>query len=199
MASDDRWYIHDDSALWLREQPDVPRVLVHSYQYDLIDDSPLPADEALRMPLAEEQPPHLEEILAAAEPLALRIGGRQFRTALRRLVALIDWSWPMLDLPRQPTCVAASLIATLGAINGISDVTDGRPSRLLESLGVDQGRARHTAGRMLHSLGWRALEDVPYVMRHPDLTVSWVRRDLLEDPEDEFCPWDEEEVRYFRT
>ncbi|MGD8151024.1 hypothetical protein [Ornithinimicrobium sp. Y1694] len=28
MACDVRWFIHDDSALWLREQPDVPRDLL---------------------------------------------------------------------------------------------------------------------------------------------------------------------------
>lgn len=89
---------------------------------------------------------------------------------------------------------AAALIAAIGSINGVMDVSDPAPSRVLAPLAVDEPAARALAARVLRVLGWTVLEDVPYILLHPDLTVSWVRRVMLEDPDEDMDDewWEED-------
>lgn len=99
---------------------------------------------------------------------------------------------PGADEERRTT--AAALIAAIGSINGVMDVSDPAPSRVLAPLAVDEPAARALAARVLRVLGWTVLEDVPYILLHPDLTVSWVRRVMLEDPDEDMDDewWEED-------
>jgi hypothetical protein len=145
-----------------------------------VDPDPLP-DEPLVLP---ELPPAelalLEEVLALAEPVTLRLFGVEARTALRRTAARLAEDEPrVFTRGRSPARTAAALTWVVAVVNDLV----GRygvcsAAELLAAFGV-KGSVADRGTAMLQELGWDDADDASARLLHLDLTVSSKRQEYL--------------------
>lgn len=169
----------------------VGEMLAQMLSGELGDDSPDPddvwldplPDEPLRLPanLSDPAIAEIRAVLAVAEPVALDVGGVEFRTALRRTAAeLAECDARIFTRGRSTARTAAALTWAVGMMNDLvgryDPITAGE---LLASFDLT-GSVTDRGTTMLHELGWHDAEDASARPIHLDLTTSAKRADYVE-------------------